>query len=117
MPSANLTKKAPRGKKINQQYLSLYGLKVSERCAKTGAVESFACRVCISFGRKKADNAPRRQRAPPSTVKYFSEPRSAGTVLQHLRLQYNRQWAKFLGAMSAEKQVFFLTEIICSSTK
>jgi hypothetical protein len=120
MQQTTLTGKKPAkssraAAKYDPDHLTKYGLKVANRNAGTGAVESVVCRFCISFGREEALDAlesDAKRRKKTSNPLYFKTFRT-DSYLKHLNSQHSRKYASYTALLStSDKDAFFSTPAV-----
>eukprot|EP00171_Calliarthron_tuberculosum_P002966 IDg2966t1 len=90
-----------------------YGLSITARDERTGAVTAATCRFCRKFGREAKPGAKRKRR---SRAQVFTIPFRTDNFKRHLTSAHPTAWTEYDALASEEKEAFFAAAVSHEST-
>lgn len=90
-----------------------YGLKVTERDSRTGAVQAATCCFCIAFGREEVPGAKRKR---TTHKQVFTLPFRSDSYTRHHKSAHAVKWAEYQALSDDMKATFFDIPVKHAST-
>jgi len=111
--------KAGKGKSSKAHFLtehvSMYGLKIMERCPSTSEIVSVQCQFCVYYGPETDPEKP-HQRAKKTTKMAWTKCFRADRYQDHHKSEHSSIWTTYQASTYDEKLRFFDSKIPVQNT-